>query len=508
MTDPNQNRNSIRDRLSRSQYDAVVIGAGPNGLAAAVTLAQRGWSVALLEAASVPGGGCRSEALTLPGFIHDVGSAVHPLGVGSPFFRSLPLDKYGLEWVHPHAPLAHPFEEREAGAVALEVSLDATADALGSRDGAVYKKLLRPLLEETEGETAVDRLSRILLFAGPPSARDLMHLPVPGIARLGAVAARSARGAVNSLFVGSRARGLFAGIAAHCLLPLEQSPSATVAFALAAAGHAFGWPFPKGGAQAIPNALAAYFQDLGGEILLDCPVRSLDDLPLAKAILCDLSPRQVVAIAGDKLPPRYRRSLESYRHGPGAFKVDWALSGPIPWKDSVADACGRAGTVHLGGTFGEIAESERAVAEGRHPERPYVLLAQHTLFDPTRAPAGQHTVWAYCHVPHGSTVDMTDRIESQIERYAPGFRERIVGKHVMSPQSLERWDANLIGGDVGGGVFNWNQLLFRPTPRPIPYTTPVPGLFLCSASTPPGPGVHGMCGYWAARVADKLTCSN
>jgi phytoene dehydrogenase-like protein len=496
---------SIRARLSRSCYDAVVIGAGPNGLAAAVTLAQRGWSVALLEAAPVAGGGCRSEALTLPGFIHDVGSAVHPLGVGSPFFRTLPLEKYGLEWVHPDCPLAHPFEESEAGAVTLEVSLQATSDALGGRDGAVYRRLIEPLLEEAKGETAVDRLSRLLLFAQRPSTSDLRHLPVLDIARLGALAARSARGAVNRLFVGSRARGLFAGIAAHSLLSLEQSPSAAVAFALAAAGHAFGWPFPKGGARAIPNALMAYFHDLGGELLLDAPVRSLDDLPDAKAILCDLSPRQVLAIAGDKLPVRYKKSLERYRHGPGAFKVDWALDGPIPWKPSVATACGRAGTVHLGGTFGEIAESERTVMQGEHPERPYVLLAQHSLFDPSRAPEGKHTVWAYCHVPNGSTVDMTERIEAQIERYAPGFRERILNTHIMSPSALERWDANLIGGDVGGGTFDWGQLLFRPTPRFIPFTTPLPGLFFCSASAPPGPGVHGMCGYWAALVASKLT---
>jgi phytoene dehydrogenase-like protein len=496
---------AIRDRLSRSRYDAVVIGAGPNGLAAAVTLAQRGWAVAVLEAASVPGGGCRSEALTLPGFVHDVGSAVHPLGVGSPFFRSLPLEKYGLEWVHPGAPLAHPFDEPDAGAVTLEVSLQATCDGLGSRDGAVYARLIGPLLEEIGGETAVDRLSRLLLLAHPPAAQDLLRLPVPGIARLGTFAARSARAAADSLFVGSRARGLFAGLAAHSLLPLEQSPSAAVALALAAAGHAFGWPFPRGGAQAIPNALAAYFRDLGGEILLDTPVRSLDDLPPAKAILCDLSPRQVAAIAGDKLPTGYRDSLLRYRHGPGAFKADWALDGPIPWKDSVADACGRAGTVHLGGTFAEIAESERLISQGEHPQHPYVLLAQHTLFDPSRAPAGRHTVWAYCHVPNGSTVDMTDRIETQIERYAPGFRARILARHVMSPQSLERWDPNLIGGDVGGGVFDWGQLLFRPTPRIVPFTTPVPGLFFCSASTPPGPGVHGMCGYWAALVASKLT---
>ncbi len=334
--------------------------------------------------------------------------------------------------------------------------------------------------------------------------KDLLRLPVPGIARLGAVAARSARAAADSLFVGSRAKGLFAGLAAHSLLPLEQSPSAAVALALAAAGHAFGWPFPRGGAQAIPTALAAYFKDLGGEILLDTPVVSLDDLPPAKAILCDLSPRQVVAIAGSRLPSPYRRSLERYRHGAGAFKVDWALDGPIPWKDSVASACSRAGTVHLGSTFAEIAESERAVSRGEVPQSPYVLLAQHTRFDPSRAPVEKHTVWAYCHVPNGSTVDMTDRIEAQIERYAPGFRERILARHVMTPRALERWDPNLIGGDVGGGVFDWGQLLFRPTPRLVPFTTPVPGLFFCSASTPPGPGVHGMCGYWAALIAAKL----
>ncbi|MBC8103401.1 MAG: NAD(P)/FAD-dependent oxidoreductase [Cytophagales bacterium] len=498
----NSGNDALRGRLTRSSYDAIVIGAGPNGLAAAITLAQRGWSVALLEAASAPGGGCRSEALTLPGFVHDVGSAIHPLGAGSPFFRTLSLEKYGLEWVHPVSPLAHPFDEAEAGAAVLETSLEETCDGLGERDGKAYRRLMAPLLEETGGENAVDRLSRLLLFASPPATRDLLGLPVADIIRLGAFAVRSARGAADALFVGSRARGLFAGLAAHSLLPLEQGPSATVALALAAAGHAFGWPFPKGGAQRLVDALVACFRDLGGELITDARVTSLDDLPPARAILCDLSPRSLVAIAGNRLPRGYRRLLEDFRYGPGAFKVDWALDGPIPWKRSAA-ACARAGTVHLGSTFGEIAEGERAVARGEHPERPYVLLAQQTLFDPSRAPVGGHTVWAYCHVPSGSTLDMTGRIENQIERYAPGFKERILAKNVLSPGALERGNPNLVGGDVGGGVFDWRQILFRPTPRAIPFTTPVPGLFLCSASTPPGPGVHGMCGYWAGLVASR-----
>lgn len=496
----------LRDRLARSAYDAVVVGAGPNGLAAAITLARRGWSVAVVEAAATIGGACRSEELTLPGFIHDVGSAIHPLGAGSPFFRTLPLARYGLEWVHPGAPLAHPFDETAAGAVTLERSVDATADGLDARDGAAYRRLVAPLLEEMGGDNAVERLSRLLLLSVPPaSAGDLIGLPFPGLARMAALAARSARGAAGALFTGSRARGLFGGLAAHSLLPLERSPSAAVALALAVAGHAFGWPFPKGGAQRLADALAAYLRDLGGEILTNAPVRSLVDLPPARVILCDLTPRQLLAIAGDRLPPGYRRALGRYRYGPAAFKVDYALDGPIPWKASVAGACARAGTVHLGGTFGEIAESERAVWRGEAPARPFVLLAQQTPFDGARAPAGRHTVWAYCHVPNGWTGDACPSIDAQIERFAPGFRDRILARHVLSPAALERWDPNLIGGDIGGGVLDWGQLLFRPAVRAVPWSTPVPGLFLCSSATPPGAGVHGLAGYWAALAAARLT---
>jgi len=494
----------LRDRVRRSSYDAVVIGAGPNGLAAAITLAKRGWSVVVLEGASTIGGGCRSEALTLPGFVHDVGSAIHPLGAGSPFFRTLPLERYGLEWVHPGCPLGHPFEEASAGAVALERDLEATCDGLGRRDGEAYRRLVAPLLAGVDGDNAIEHLSRLFLLGAPANARDLLALPSPGLARVAALAARSAHSVANTLFVGSRARGLFGGLAAHSLLPLERSPSAAVALALLVAGHTFGWPFPRGGAQRLADALAAYLRDLGGEILCDAPVHSLDELPEAPVILGDITPRQLLTIAGDRLPADYRRDLTRYRFGPAAFKMDWAIDGPIPWKDSVAAICGRAGTVHLGGTFGQIAESERAVWEDAITERPYILLAQHTPFDPTRAPAGQHTVWAYCHVPNGSTVDVSDRIEAQIERYAPDFRERILARHVLSPAALERWDPNLIGGDITGGVLDWVQLFCRPAARLVPWSTPAPGLFLCSSSTPPGAGVHGMCGYWAALAATAL----
>jgi phytoene dehydrogenase-like protein len=465
-------------------YDAVVVGAGPNGLASAITLARAGRSVLVLEGKETIGGGTRSAELTLPGFVHDVCSAIHPLGVASPFFRDLPLAGYGLEWVFPPAAVAHPFDD--GSAAVLERSVDATGESLG-RDAAAYRRLMGPLLDDWE------RLASDLL--GP--------LPVPprhpfAMARFGLRAVRSARGLAEGAFEGERARAMFAGLAAHSILPLERPVSAAFGLVLGTVAHAVGWPMARGGSQQIADALATHLRTLGGEIVTGTCVASLDQLPPAGAILLDVTPRQLLQIAGDRLPAGYRRALGRYRYGPGVFKLDWALDGPIPWK---ARACSRAGTVHLGGTLPEIAASERAVWRGELSERPYVIVVQQTLFDPTRAPEGKHTGWAYCHVPNGSTIDMTQRIEAQLERFAPGFQDLILARSVMSPTALERHDPNYIGGDINGGVQDLGQLFTRPVARLNPYTTPVRGLYLCSSSTPPGGGVHGMCGYFAAQAA-------
>ncbi|WP_143527814.1 phytoene desaturase family protein [Rubrobacter xylanophilus] len=467
-------------------YDAVVVGSGPNGLAAAIELARNGLSVAVLEAAGEPGGALRSAETTLPGFVHDVGSAIHPLAVASPFFRSLSLERYGVRWVHPPAPLAHPLEGEEV--VLLERSLEETAAGLGE-DGEAYLRLMSPLAADLE------RLAN--LAAGRPA---LPRHP----AALGASALRALRPAVSlarAAFRGGRARALFAGNAAHSFLPLERRPSALFGLALGALGHAVGWPFPEGGAGRLARALVSCLRALGGELLTGFPVGSLEEVPPARAVLFDVTPRQLLRIAGERLPGRYRRALARYRYGPGAFKVDFALDGPIPWADG---RCARAGTVHLGGALEEIAAGEREVWRGGHPERPFVLLAQHTLFDPSRAPEGRHTVWAYCHVPNGSTFDMTGRIERQIERFAPGFRERVLTRRSAGPADLERENPNLVGGDINGGVMDLGQLLTRPARRLDPYSTPVRGLYICSSSTPPGGGVHGLCGYLAARSALRL----
>ncbi len=467
-----------------ARYDAVVVGSGPNGLAAAITLARSGLRVLVREAAATVGGGTRSEELTLPGFIHDVCSAVHPLGLGSPFFRTLPLDAHGLEWVHPSAPLAHPFDD--GSAALLERSLTATGRTLG-RDAAAYGRLMAPFVAEW------DQLLPELL--GP-----VLHLPRHPVllARFGRHALRSASVLVRDLFRDEPARALFGGVAGHSVAPLQARPTAAFGLILGLAGHAVGWPVARGGSQRIADALAAYLRTLGGEIETGAPVRALAELPPARAILLDVTPRQMLQLAGDRLPPRYRRRLERFQYGPGVFKIDWALAGPIPWR---AAECARAGTVHLAGT---LAELERAVAEpwaGKHPERPFVLLTQPTLFDPTRAPPGRHVAWAYCHLPHGSTVDMTERIEAQVERFAPGFRDLILARSTMAADELEARNPNLIGGDIGGGANTLRQTLFRPISGLAPYATPIPGVYLCSASTPPGGGVHGMCGYHAARAA-------
>ena len=466
-----------------SQYDAVVVGSGPNGLAAAIELARAGRAVLVREGADSVGGGLRSGELTLPGFVHDLCSAIHPLAVASPFFRTLPLSEHGLEWIEPPAPLAHPLEGGEA-AVLLR-SVEETAEGLGL-DAAGYRGVFEPLA------TSWAQLESTLLG---PLVRIPRH-PL-ALARFGLSGLQPADSFARRRFEGERARALFAGLAAHSILSLESIGSASFGLVLGTTGHAVGWPLPRGGSQRIADALVSYLRSLGGEIQTGAPVESLDELS-APIVLCDVTPRQLLRLAGDRLPPRYRRGLERFRYGPGVFKLDWALSGPIPW---TAPACAQAGTVHVGGTLEEIVASERAPARSETSEHPYVLLAQPTLFDASRAPEGRHTAWAYCHVPNGSTVDMTEAIENQVERFAPGFRERILARSVLAPANLERRNPNLVGGDIGGGSNELRQLAARPVLRAVPYATPLEGVFLCSSSTPPGGGVHGMCGYLAARAA-------
>lgn len=469
--------------MSREIYDAVVVGAGPNGLSAAIELARNGRSVCVLEAEDQIGGGARSGELTLPGFVHDLGSAIHPLGFASPFFRSLPLAEHGLEWVHPPAPLAHPFDDGPA--VILERSVEETADALGP-DAKAYRRLMRGI------STDVERIITTLL--GKP---NLIRHPM-ALSSSALRAPRPARAFAESYFQSEKAKGLFAGNAAHSFLPMEERPSAMFGLVLGALGHAVGWPLPKGGSQKIADALASYLRSLGGGIHTSVRVRSLDDVPRARTVLFDVTPRQLLDIAGEHFTPSYSKALRRYRYGPGVFKMDFALDGKIPWRD---EECLRAGTVHLGGTLEEISTGEAAVARGDHPERPFVLLAQQSLFDETRAPDGKHAVWAYCHVPNGSTFDMTGRIEAQIERFAPGFRDRILAKNTMTTADLESWNANLVGGDINGGLMNLRQFVARPVARANPYSTSAPGLYLCSSSTPPGGAVHGLCGFMAARSA-------
>jgi phytoene dehydrogenase-like protein len=463
--------------------DAVVVGSGPNGLAAAVVLAQAGLSVRVIEAAETIGGGAQSAELTLPGFVHDVCSAIHPLGVASPFFRTLPLAEHGVEWIEPPAALAHPFDDGTAAL--LERSPDAAVRGLGEDDGR-WRRLFAPVVRDAE-PLLEDVLAPVRVPAHPLV-----------LARFGARAVPPATVLARLSFRGAKARGLFAGLAAHSMLPLGRPPSAAFGLMLGLLGHSVGWPFPRGGSQRLSDALASCLRSLGGEIETGRRVESLAELGETRVLLLDVAPRGLLSLAGDRLPARYRRRLERYRYGPGVFKLDWALDAPIPWR---AGECARAATVHLGATLDEIAASEAAPWRGEVAERPYVLLAQPSLFDPTRAPAGQHTAWAYCHVPNGSTVDMTERIEAQVERFAPGFRERILARSALGPADLERHNPNLVGGDINGGAATLTQLFTRPVARVSPYTTPLPGVFLCSSSTPPGGGVHGMCGFHAARAA-------
>jgi phytoene dehydrogenase-like protein len=464
-----------------TRYDAIVIGSGPNGLAAAITLARAGRSVLVREGAATVGGSCRSVELTLPGFTHDICSTVHAMAGISPFLQTIPLEEHGCELVRPPAAYAHPLDDGTAAV--LEGSVEETSHHLEA-DGAAYRKLFAGPL------AAWRELTGMLL--GPP------RLPAHPMlmARFGLEAIRSASSFARTHFRTDHARALFAGAAAHAVLPLEWKGTAAFGMVLNIAAHVSGWPVAKGGSQKLADAMASYLRSLGGEIQTLAPVESLDELPAARAILCDVTPRQLLRLAGDRLPDSYQRRLRRFHYGPGAFKIDWALNGPIPWQ---APECARAGTVHLGGTLQELSESERAPWEGRVSERPFVLLVQASRFDPSRAPAGKQTAWAYCHVPNGCTIDMAERIENQVERFAPGFRGRILARHVMSPADLQRHNPNLIGGDVGAGSQQLSQLFARPILRLDPYSTPVPGLYLCSASTPPGGGVHGMCGYWAAQ---------
>ena len=468
---------------TRASLDAIVVGSGPNGLAAAIALARAGYSVRVYEAQSTFGGGARSAELTRPGFVHDTASTVHALALLSPFLKTLPLDQFGLRFAHPEAPFAHPLDD--GSAVVVERSIDATASTLGGRDGRAYAKLLTPFVESSD--TLMDALLKPFSFRHPVV-----------MTRFGRHAIRSAEGLAKHVFDSERARAMFAGVAAHSMVPLNKLATSGYAIGLIIAAHAVGWPVSRGGAQQLANALVAYLRSLGGDVVTDTPVATLAELPPSRVVLLDVTPRQLIRMAGDRLSRLYRWRLTRYRYGPGVFKMDWALNAPVPWR---ARNCDRAGTLHLGGSLAEIAASERASWEGRDCERPYVLVTQPTLFDPTRAPEGKHTLWAYCHVPNGSTVDMRERIERQIERYAPGFRDCIEEAHAMSPADLERRNANLVGGDIAGGAADLAQFYTRPVASFTPYATSIANVFLCSSSTPPGVGVHGMSGYPAARAA-------
>jgi phytoene dehydrogenase-like protein len=458
----------------------VVVGAGPNGLAAAIVAAQAGYAVEVYEAEDVPGGAARTLELTLPGFRHDFGSAVHPMGAGSPFFNSLPLHQYGLEWIHSPAPLAHPLDDGTA--LTLERDLADQAEVL-EHDGAAWRRVFEPLSSRWS-ELAAEILSPIFRIPRHPFL----------LARFGINALLSAQAFASHHFRGERAKALFAGMAGHSFLSLDEPVSAAIALVLAASGHAVGWPIPRGGAGSITTALLAHLENLGGVLRTSSRVDRLDALGDFRFAFCDVTPRQLLPMA--KFPRAYSEVLRHYRYGPGVFKVDYALSGPVPW---TAQECARAVTVHVGGTMAEIAVSENAARHGQHPERPFVLLSQPTLFDPTRAPEGKHIVWAYCHVPNGSTFNMLPRLEAQIERFAPGFRDCILARRVWTSADMEAWNANLVGGDIVGGAPDWRQTFLRPSWRL--YGTPRRDVYLCSASTPPGGGVHGMCGYNAARVA-------
>ena len=471
-------------RPEKREHDAVVVGSGPNGLAAAILMQQNGLSVLLIEGKEKIGGGMRSAELTLPGYLHDICSAIHPLAVSSPFFQTLPLADHELEFIYPDIAAAHPFDN--GNAAILKNSIEETASQFGI-DQQTYIDLIQPVVNDWPS-IASDAL-------GP------LHIPKHPIAmaRFGLKALRSASSVANS-FKTEKAKGLFAGMAAHCMQPLTNLSSAATALVLTSAAHLKGWPLPKGGSQQIANALASYFVSLGGKIETNTYITSLNQLPSSNAVLFDITPKQLLQIAGHKFSNIYKWQLQRYRYGMGIFKIDWALDGQIPFTNEL---CRQAGTVHLGNTFAEIASSEQSAWSGGIVEKPFVLMAQQSLFDSSRAPAGKHTAWAYCHVPGGSVVDMTEAIERQVERFAPGFRDRILAKHVMNSAQVEEYNPNYIGGDINGGAFDLGQLFTRPALRWSPYRTSANGMYICSSSTPPGGGVHGMCGYHAAKRALK-----
>lgn len=468
--------------MHKTDYDAVVVGSGPNGLAAGITMQQAGLSVLLIEGKEAIGGGLRSAALTLPYFVHDVCSAIHPLAADSPFFKTLPLKQHGLEFIYPPIAAAHPFDDGRAAA--LHHSIEQTAQALGA-DERSYLDLMKPIVKNWP-RIAADVL-------GP------LHFPKHPIemAQFGLKAITSAT-QLAKRFRYKEARGLWAGMAAHAIQPLSNATTSAIGLVLMAAGHLRGWPIPKGGSSAIADALASYFISLGGTIETNFYVRSLSQLPSSRALLFDVTPKQLLEIAGHRFSSLYKWQLNRYRYGMGVFKIDWALDGPIPF---AAPECRQAGTVHLGNTLEEIATSEQATAVGTHAEKPFVLLAQQSLFDPSRAPEGKHTAWAYCHVLNSSEVDMTAQIENQVERFAPGFKDRILGRSVMNTAQIEAYNPNYIGGDINGGIIDAGQLFTRPALRWSPYKTSAKGIYICSSSTPPGGGVHGMCGYHAAKRA-------
>jgi phytoene dehydrogenase-like protein len=467
-------------------YDAVVVGSGPNGLACAIAMAQHGSSVLVIEAQPIAGGGCRTMEITIPGFKHDICSAVYPLGAGSPFFRTLPLNEFGLRWINPDGAYVHALEPGRA--LVVERSLEATAANIGAA-GIPYCEMMSSLLPNWQ------ELCDVLLE--PPR---LLGYPLP-LAKFGRYAMLSARGLANHFLKTVESKAAFSGVAAHCASSLDEPASAAIGLTLSIAAHAVGWPIPEGGAQSITDSLVQYFESLGGEIIVECPVRSLADLPACRFLFLDITPRQFLRMAEDLLSDGEKRRLQRYRYGPACFKIDWAVDAPIPW---LSPDFLRAPTVHLAGTFEDIARSERLVWEGHNATAPYVLLAQPTVFDASRSLAGTHIVWAYCHVPFGSDMDVTDHIESQIERFAPGFRKTILARCESGPLRLEHLNANHVGGDINGGTLSWPRLLIRPAPRLIPYKTALPNVFLCSSATPPGSGVHGMCGYYAAWFARQI----
>lgn len=468
----------------KTEFDAIIVGSGPNGLSAAIALQQSGLSVLIIEAKDTIGGGLRSEELTLPGFVHDICSAIHPLAAGSPFFNSLPLEQHGLEFIYPELAAAHPFDDGTTAT--LYGSVDDTAETLGI-DKKTYSNLLTPLVKNWPG------MVKDLL--GP------LHLPKHPLdmAAFGLSALRSATSLVQK-FKTKEARGLWAGMAAHSLQPLSNLGTSAFGLVLMAAGHLKGWPVAKGGSKVIANALASYFLSLGGKIETGMHVHSMNDIPPCRAVLFDLTPKQILQIAGERFSSIYSWQLSRYRYGMGVFKIDWALDGPIPF---TAQECRKAGTIHLGNTYEEIAKAEEMTNAGVLPERPFVLLAQQSRFDPLRAPEGKHTAWAYCHVPNGSEKNMTNAIENQVERFAPGFKDLILAKHTMNTREIEAYNPNYIGGDINGGVIDIGQLFTRPALRTSPYRTSARGIYICSSSSPPGGGVHGMCGYNAAKQVLK-----